>query len=117
MVETLMALPAGRHLVVAGEMLELGPEGAKLHRDLGEFMAHSKVDFVLGVRGIACQLAEGAAHAGATARFVDTPEEAGDWLASELQPGDAVLLKASRGVRLEKALEVLRARLGERADS
>jgi len=111
MVETLVALPATRHLVIAGEMLELGPEAEKLHREAGEFMAKSKVDFVLGVRGTACNIAEGAAHGGTSARFVDTPEDAGEWLALELKPGDAVLLKASRGVRLEKALEVLRARV------
>jgi UDP-N-acetylmuramoyl-tripeptide--D-alanyl-D-alanine ligase len=40
------------------------------------------------------------------AEFVDTPEEAGEWLKREVRPGDAVLLKASRGVRLERSLEV-----------
>jgi UDP-N-acetylmuramoyl-tripeptide--D-alanyl-D-alanine ligase len=39
------------------------------------------------------------------AEFVDTPEEAGEWLASNVKKGDAVLLKASRGVKLEKAIE------------
>jgi UDP-N-acetylmuramoyl-tripeptide--D-alanyl-D-alanine ligase len=39
------------------------------------------------------------------AQFVETPELAGDWLAKNVREGDAVLLKASRGVRLEKALE------------
>ena len=48
---------------------------------------------------------EEAAKAGAKALFVETPEEAGEWLAKELRPGDAVLLKASRGVKLERALE------------
>jgi UDP-N-acetylmuramoyl-tripeptide--D-alanyl-D-alanine ligase len=39
------------------------------------------------------------------AEFVATPEEAGNWLARETRDGDLVLLKASRGVKLEKALE------------
>jgi UDP-N-acetylmuramoyl-tripeptide--D-alanyl-D-alanine ligase len=39
------------------------------------------------------------------AEFVNTPEEAGEWLKREVRPGDAVLLKASRGVGLERALE------------
>jgi UDP-N-acetylmuramoyl-tripeptide--D-alanyl-D-alanine ligase len=39
------------------------------------------------------------------AEFVDTPEEAGEWLARETREGDVVLLKASRGVKLAKALE------------
>ncbi|MHB1957854.1 MAG: hypothetical protein ACYCO5_02355 [Acidobacteriaceae bacterium] len=45
--------------------------------------------------------------AGAEAMFVATPEDAGAWLRENLRSGDAVLLKASRGVRLERALEVL----------
>jgi UDP-N-acetylmuramoyl-tripeptide--D-alanyl-D-alanine ligase len=39
------------------------------------------------------------------AQFVATPEEAGEWLAREAREGDIVLLKASRGVKLEKTLE------------
>ena len=51
-------------------------------------------------------MVEGAREAGVDAEFVDTPEEAGEWLKREVESGDAVLLKASRGVRLERALEV-----------
>jgi UDP-N-acetylmuramoyl-tripeptide--D-alanyl-D-alanine ligase len=40
-----------------------------------------------------------------TAEFVETPEEAGTWLAANAMKGDAVLLKASRGVKLERALD------------
>jgi len=40
---------------------------------------------------------------------VATPEEAGEWLARQARPGDVVLLKASRGVKLEKALETWQA--------
>ena len=43
------------------------------------------------------------------AEFVATPEEAGEWLARETRDGDVVLLKASRGVKLEKALETWKA--------
>jgi len=106
MVDTLVAIPAKRRIVIAGEMLELGPEGPALHRACGEYMA-GKVDFLLGVRGLAEQMVEAAAGQGVAANFVQTPQEAGSWLASELRPGDVVLLKASRGVRLERALESL----------
>jgi UDP-N-acetylmuramoyl-tripeptide--D-alanyl-D-alanine ligase len=51
-------------------------------------------------------MVESALAAGMKAEFVTTPEEAGEWLAREAQEGDAVLLKASRGVKLERALEV-----------
>jgi UDP-N-acetylmuramoyl-tripeptide--D-alanyl-D-alanine ligase len=108
MVDALLAMPVvhqGRHIVVAGEMLELGPEGEALHRACGRRMAERGVDVVVGVRGLARALVEGAAETEAI--FVATPEEAGAWLQANLRPGDAVLLKASRGVRLERALASL----------
>jgi UDP-N-acetylmuramoyl-tripeptide--D-alanyl-D-alanine ligase len=110
MVDALLAMPVaheGRHIVVAGEMLELGPEGDALHRACGWRMAERGVDVVVGVRGLARALVEGAAQNGTNAIFVATPEEAGAWLKANLQAGDAVLLKASRVVRLERALASL----------
>ncbi len=107
MVDTLLTLPAKRTIVVAGEMLELGPDGSKLHRECGEYMGTRGINLVLGVRGEAASIVAGAKAAGAEAIFVATPEEAGTWLRENLRAGDAVLLKASRGVRLERALEVL----------
>src|SRR5438270_8657503 len=107
MIDTLASMKAQRYILIAGEMLELGPAGEKLHRENGKHAGEKKIDLVIGVRGLAKALAEGAAAAGSQARYVETPEEAGEWLARELRPGDAVLLKASRGVKLEKALEKL----------
>ena len=60
---------------------------------------------LLGVRGLAEAMVDGARQTGTRAEFVATPEEAGEWLARETRDGDVVLLKASRGVKLEKALE------------
>jgi UDP-N-acetylmuramoyl-tripeptide--D-alanyl-D-alanine ligase len=109
MVDALLAVDAGggRHIVVAGEMLELGPEGEALHRVCGRRMAGRGVDVVLGVRGLASALVESAASGGVSAVFVATPEEAGAWLKENLREGDVVLLKASRGVKLERALAAL----------
>ena len=110
MVDALLAIPTseeGRHIVVAGEMLELGPEGEDLHAACGRRMGERGVDVVIGVRGLAAALVEGAAESGVEALFVATPEEAGAWLSANLRGGDAVLLKASRGVRLERALGLL----------
>jgi len=106
MVDALASLPAQRRIVVAGEMLELGPNAKQMHRECGRHMAEKKIDHLLGVRGLAEAIVEEAAKAGVAAEFVATPEEAGAWLAREAKPGDAVLLKASRGVKLERALEV-----------
>ena len=107
MVRSLANMPATRRIVVAGEMLELGPAGEQMHRESGRHMAESRIDRVIGVRGLAQAIVEGARARGLHAEFVQTPEEAGEWLKRELKPGDVVLLKASRGVRLERALEAL----------
>jgi UDP-N-acetylmuramoyl-tripeptide--D-alanyl-D-alanine ligase len=105
MVEALAAMKAGRRIVVAGEMLELGPAGEQMHRAAGQHIAEKKIDVLVGVRGLAQAMVDGARHAGTQAEFVAAPEEAGEWLAREARDGDVVLLKASRGVKLEKALE------------
>ena len=107
MVDTLLTLPAKRTIVVAGEMLELGPAGPRLHRECGEYMGTRGINLVVGVRGEAASIVEGAKASGAEAIFLPAPEETGAWLRENLRAGDAVLLKASRGVRLERALEVL----------
>jgi UDP-N-acetylmuramoyl-tripeptide--D-alanyl-D-alanine ligase len=104
MVDALLSIPAQRHIVVAGEMLELGAASDALHRAAGARMAAKNIDMVVGVRGHAAALA---AAAGAHAVFLETPAEAGAWLAANLRAGDAVLLKASRGVGLEAALTIL----------
>jgi UDP-N-acetylmuramoyl-tripeptide--D-alanyl-D-alanine ligase len=109
MVDVLAAMPAKRRIVVAGEMLELGPAGEEMHRQAGEHAAKKKIDVVVGVRGQAQALVEQARRSGARAEFVSTSEEAGEWLARETRDGDVVLLKASRGVKLERALETWKA--------
>ncbi len=108
MVDVLAGMPVsrgGRRIVVAGEMLELGPSAAELHRRCGRYLAQRKIDLLVGVRGEAQHLVEGAAEEKIPAQFLASPEDAGRWLAENVRPGDLVLLKASRGVRLEKALE------------
>lgn len=111
MIDTLASMPAKRRILLAGEMLELGNTAESLHRECGRHAASKKIDVVIGVRGMAKSLAEAACGSGVQAQFAETPEEAGDWLARELRPGDAVLLKASRGVKLERALEVAQEKL------
>jgi UDP-N-acetylmuramoyl-tripeptide--D-alanyl-D-alanine ligase len=105
MVDALAAMPAKRRIVVAGEMLELGPAGESMHKAAGQHIAEKKLDMLLGVRGLAQSLVDVAKAKGMRAEFVATAEEAGEWLAREARDGDVVLLKASRGVKLEKALE------------
>jgi len=113
MIGTLAAMPVGkggRRILVAGAMLELGAEAAALHAACGEAAAKAGIDAVIGVSGDARALAEAARNAGAEALFFETPEQAGQWLRTAAKPGDVALLKASRGVRLERALDAWRAR-------
>ena len=107
MIDTLASMKAERRILVVGEMLELGPTAEALHRECGKHAADKKIDMVIGVRGMARAVAEAACGSGTQAQFVETPEQAGEWLARNLRQGDAVLLKASRGVKLERALDVL----------
>ena len=108
MIATLAGMPSERRILVAGEMLELGRESEALHAACGTAAAQAGIDIVVGVRGMARAIVDAAQKGGAEAVFVDSAEAAGAWLRDNLRAGDAVLLKASRGVRLEKALDALR---------
>jgi UDP-N-acetylmuramoyl-tripeptide--D-alanyl-D-alanine ligase len=110
MTDALASMPAKRRIVVAGEMLELGPAGEEMHRSAGRHIAEKKIDVLVGVRGLAEAMVDVARQAGIHAVFLTSPEQAGEWLAREARDGDVVLLKASRGVKLEKALETWKAR-------
>ncbi len=104
---------ARRRIVVAGEMLELGPEGARMHREAGRAIAAAGINLLWGVRGLGLELVEGAREAGMSrdaARFFETSEEAAAALAEELREGDLVLVKGSRGVQTDKVVRMLRDR-------
>jgi UDP-N-acetylmuramoyl-tripeptide--D-alanyl-D-alanine ligase len=99
---------AGRHIVVCGDMLELGSRSAELHRECGAAAAESGADALFAVGGMAGSLIEGwrgAALTGVNAYAFATAEDAWEPLWWELQPGDCVLIKGSRGVRLETIVE------------
>ena len=102
-----------RRVVVAGEMLELGDEGASLHREAGRDIAGFGVDVLWGVRGLARELVEGARAEGmseAAARFFEDSDAAAEALADFVRPGDLVLVKGSRGVHTERVVEALKER-------
>jgi UDP-N-acetylmuramoyl-tripeptide--D-alanyl-D-alanine ligase len=108
MIELLRATPAARRIAVLGEMLELGREAEPLHRRVGRFVAEQGIHAVIGIRGAGRWLVDEAIAAGLSggaALFFETPEQAGKFLRTFLQPGDAVLFKGSRGVHVERALE------------
>jgi UDP-N-acetylmuramoyl-tripeptide--D-alanyl-D-alanine ligase len=100
-----------RRVVVAGEMLELGSAGPRLHREAGRSIASHDVDLLIGVRGLARELVEAARQSGLTAEsavFCETPDEAAEILKQSVRAGDLILIKGSRGVRTDIVVERLR---------
>ena len=108
MIDVLSAEKARRRIAVAGEMLELGRSAEPLHRGIGSHLAACGIDVVIGIRGAARFIVDEAVKSGlsdSAAYFFEDPQAAGEQLRGMLRPGDAVLFKGSRGVRVEKALE------------
>jgi UDP-N-acetylmuramoyl-tripeptide--D-alanyl-D-alanine ligase len=105
MIRTLAARPAVRRILVAGEMLELGEHGPALHAACGKAAAEAGLDIAVGVGGNAQHLATAACAGGVASVFLPDAEAAGRWLLQNIQPGDVVLVKGSRGVHLERAIE------------
>ena len=97
-----------RKIVVAGEMLELGQDEIDAHRRTGVEIAKTGVDRLIGVRGLAKEMVESAKGAGLSdAEFASDAETAGEMIAANVQPGDVILVKGSRGVRTEGVIEAL----------
>jgi UDP-N-acetylmuramoyl-tripeptide--D-alanyl-D-alanine ligase len=112
LIETLGGWPgAKRRIVVAGEMLELGPTSPELHRRIGRKLAETAIDALVAVQGDARFFLEGALEAGMDARhavFFPDARAAGEYCRSLLRAGDVALVKGSRGVNLEKVVELLK---------
>ncbi len=102
-----------RKILVAGEMLELGPASAELHREAGRYAAARKLDYVIGVQGDAAEFVRAAIASGipqAHARLFANSQDAGEFLAGHVQKGDLILVKGSRGVHMERAIDAIRAK-------
>lgn len=98
--DNLASLEAGgRRIAVLGEMRELGPDAAAYHREIGEYARERGVEHIIGV-------GEQAASYEPDQQVADA-EAAADALAEALRPGDAVLVKGSRAVGLERVAEKL----------
>jgi len=97
----------GRLVAILGDMLELGPEAPRFHREAGRRAAELGFAPVVGVGPLAEELATGAREAGATAVHLADAATAADWAEESLRPGDLVLVKGSRGVALDAVVERL----------
>lgn len=101
----LAALPAsGRKYAVLGEMLELGEASVAAHREVGRLAAELGVDCVVAVGAGAIPIADSAGEIGHRVSDVDA---AVSFLTPQLRPGDVVIVKASRGGRLERVAAAL----------
>lgn len=109
MLQVLRRTSASRRIAVLGEMRELGERSRELHREIGRAAASAGIDYLVAVGGDAAEIASAA---GVPGEFHESPLEAASALAGMVRPGDAVLLKASRGVGLERARDPLLRALG-----
>lgn len=108
-IQLLAELGRGRRsIAVLGDMLELGAGGKQMHREVGEFLAVQGIGHLFACGALGRELAEGASRAGmSTDRILEFPDAAaaGARLASVVRQGDVVLVKASRGMRMEQVVE------------
>jgi UDP-N-acetylmuramoyl-tripeptide--D-alanyl-D-alanine ligase len=100
--EHLASSPAERRLAVLGTMAELGPDGPRFHREIGELADRLGIDVLITVGEAALPIADGFESGERYA--VGTPEEAGSLLGELTHPGDRVLVKGSRSAGLERVL-------------
>ena len=102
-----------RRILAAGEMLELGPDSANLHREAGRSAAAQGLDCIVAVQGHAAEMVNGAIGAGmpaSRALFFGDSSAAAEFLVDFVRPGDLLLVKGSRGVKMERIVEALRAK-------
>jgi UDP-N-acetylmuramoyl-tripeptide--D-alanyl-D-alanine ligase len=98
-----------RRVVIAGEMMELGPEAPAMHHDVGKEIASLGVDILWGVRGLAKEIVAGAEEAGLKqTRFFESSEEAAVAAVAEIREGDLVLVKGSRSVETDKIVKAIK---------
>jgi murE/murF fusion protein len=105
----------GRRMALLGDMLELGPTSGRAHREIGNFAAACALDYLALVGEFASETASGAGEAGMESqriRIFKEKRDAASWIEAlvagkQLQSGDWLLVKGSRGMRLEAVVEYL----------
>ena len=95
-------------LAVLGDMFELGPYSPALHTGVGEYLGKRKIDCLVAVGDQARYLAEGAQSAGMTAVYPCADKKAArEILPGLIRPDSTILVKASRGMRMEELVDQL----------
>jgi UDP-N-acetylmuramoyl-tripeptide--D-alanyl-D-alanine ligase len=115
-IETLMEIGGnGRTIFVFGDMLELGAEEEAIHARIGKFAAKSGVNAFYSYGGLAGRSALEAGHAGGCrVKAGKNKERLADEIAKQLRPGDVVLVKGSRGMRMEEVADRIVSIVGRR---
>ena len=107
-IKTTAEIAKGRKIAVLGDMLELGDISEKVHREVGEEAAKNNFDVLITLGTLGKFIAEGAKVAGLkTIYTTDTHEEAAKHLCNLLVEGDTILFKGSRGMQMEKIIELI----------
>ena len=106
--DSLCTLP-GRRVCILGDMLELGPDSPRLHRETGARAVRNGVRLVIACGKLARDIYEGARDAGGDARYYADREALGAELRELIRPGDCVLVKASHSMAFENVVEALKA--------
>jgi UDP-N-acetylmuramoyl-tripeptide--D-alanyl-D-alanine ligase len=102
--------PARERVAVLGDMLELGPEAGRMHRDVGQFLAAQGLSRLIVCGTLGRDIAEGARRGGMAGSQIEEVADAAaaaDHLKSTVRQGDVVLVKASRGMKMEQVVQVL----------
>ena len=107
-IETLSELTKGRKIAVMGDMLELGSVSEEAHREVGHELAEHGFAAVVTRGQMGAFIADGAEEGGVPQVFrADSHEAAADYLHKILEPGDTILFKGSRGMQMEKIIDLL----------
>lgn len=107
-IDTLAEIAKSRKIAVLGDMLELGSVSVDAHKRVGEKLAVANVDAVVTIGEMAVYIAESAKQGGVQCVVACTNHaEAGETLQSILQAGDTILFKGSRGMKMEKVIELI----------
>ena len=107
-IQTTAEIANGRKIAVLGDMLELGDISEKVHHEVGEELVKNNFDVLVTLGELGKFIAEGAKSAGLDKVYTsDTHEEAAAHLHKILTAGDTVLFKGSRGMQMEKIIELI----------
>ncbi|HEY5627491.1 MAG TPA: UDP-N-acetylmuramoyl-tripeptide--D-alanyl-D-alanine ligase, partial [Nitrospira sp.] len=102
--------PARERVAVLGDMLELGRDAGQMHREVGAFLAGLNLTRLIVCGPLGGEIAGGARRAGmADSAILELPDAAAaaERLRSIIRQGDVVLVKASRGMKMEQIVQVL----------